>query len=410
MKKLIYLPVSWVLPIFLVFFSFFLPTVLFAQEVSQGKKITCEEASKILNSADCPFWAAEKTSAWCYQEEYKGGTLDELRAYMRSIRSRTPDYILEKNFDLCDWPQKDQETDNKESGQQDTEQPAEQTKLSKGPSLLSIGYKWLESLYFSKLANLIKDFEVIGVEAQKSPEFKERELLERKADLSDETVNQLRQNTQDSPYRLDILEGEIQIKLPGQNEWSDLKQGDKIPAGSTIFTGMDTTTVLSIKDKGVVQVQSFTEITISEKGLEEAAKTGQTYTDIKLEKGEIEVNIDPYVPTTPSDKPGSQGWGMSIYGPFYSAAVRGTHFWVSQEEGKQEATIGVYKGQVEVQANGNSKSTLISPRGDKPGVVVVTQKFSPVKVALAGLIMVTVLGGIVWLIKKKTSLKSSKKR
>lgn len=260
----------------------------------------------------------------------------------------------------------------------------------------------------------------VKTEVDPNAVFKFSDLPKRTPELTEEIVRraqeewkkttELGSNKQVSPYSIDILRGQAQIKYPNEQEWTELKPGDKIPSGSTIFTGMDTTTILSIRDKGVVQVQSFAEITVNERGLEEAAKTGQTYTDIKLEKGEIEINIDPYVPTTPSDKPGFQGWGMSIYGPFYSAAVRGTHFWVSQEENKQQAAIGVYEGKVEVKASGSDKSMFISPGGDKPGIVVITQKLSPIKMAIAGLVLVVVIGGVCLILKRKFSAKGSNKK
>ena len=227
------------------------------------------------------------------------------------------------------------------------------------------------------------------------------ELLDREPDVTDEVVNQLKQKTHDSPYTLDILKGQAQIKYPGQNRWVDLKEGDKIPTGSTIFTGMDTTTLLNIRDKGVVEVLSFTELTVSEKGLEEGAKENKTSTDIHLKTGEIEVNVDPYLPSSGSSGP--QGWGMSIYGPYYSAAVRGTHFWVKQEKGKQFAAVGVYKGTVEVKANGSNTSTFITPNGNKPGMVVITQKPSVVKLALGGLLLLTAIGGVVFFLKRRGS-------
>lgn len=203
-----------------------------------------------------------------------------------------------------------------------------------------------------------------------------------------------------SPYRLDAVVGQIQIKLPGQEEWSDIKVGDRIPPGSTIFTGMDTTTVLSIKDKGAVQIQSFTEVTISEEGLKEAAKTGQTYTDIKLRTGEVELNVEGGVFT------GS----LQTTTPTAHNAVRGTHFWVSYDEEKGISTTGVYKGQVEVTARGSNKPILVSPNGNKPGVVVIARTLSVTKLVLAALVAIIIVVVVVFILRKRFSLKSFKKK
>lgn len=427
MKKL-YLSIFALFLLFLILITSSFPKV-YAQDKDP---INCEQLRKILGSGECPYYVIESGDVWCAQtaEELTGG-LDANGTIIKLYKNRQSDYMIDRSSDYfsedievgkkclegVDQQENNAQPEQIQSDQtqpkQDGQKKNQQNNSSRpGPSLLSIGYKWIEGLYLTKFAELIKKVEVIGIEAQKSSEFRERELLERRARLTEETVGQLKQNSQASPYSLDILSGQAQIKYPGESEWKDLKQGDKIPPGSTIFTGMDTTTVLTIAGKGVVQVQSFTEIMINEKGLEDAAKTGQAYTDIELIKGEIEINVDPYIPMIPSGASESQGWGMSIYGPFYSAAVRGTHFWVKQEEGKQFAAIGVYKGSVEVKVRGSDRSTVVSPVGDKPGVVVVTQKFSPLKITLAGAVLVIVVVGIIFFIKRRgnKTLRSKKVR
>ncbi len=215
------------------------------------------------------------------------------------------------------------------------------------------------------------------------------DLIDQEPRISDEIVEQLKQKIQDSPFSLDILNGKAQIKYPGQNFWSDLRQGDKIPPGSTIFTGMDTTTVLSIKDKGVVQILPFTEVTISEEGLSES---GKTTTDIDLNTGEIEVNIESGVYTVPL---------MQVNTINAVAGVRGTHFWVSYNKENNLSTVGVYEGKVEVTAKGNDRSIIVSPNGDKPGIVVVSQKLSVLKLILVGAVLIVIIGGVVLLLKSK---------
>lgn len=218
------------------------------------------------------------------------------------------------------------------------------------------------------------------------------DLIDREPGISDEIVKQLKQKIQDSPFSLDILNGQAQIKYPGQNFWSDLRQGDKIPPGSTIFTGMDTTTVLTIAGKGVVQVLSFTEITISERGLEQATLEKKTTTDIKLQTGEIEVNIEGGIYPIGSSS-------MYIDSVYTTISVRGTHFWVKHDVENKTDVVGVYKGTVEVKTK-NGQITTVSPNGDRPGIVVIAQKLSIIKLALLGLLLVA-MTGIVWLLKRR---------
>ncbi len=158
MKKLI-LPIS----LFILFLLIF-PTSIYAQsplvqsrqDSSQGKKITCEEAKGIIESGQCPFWMADRTTVWCYQEEFTGSTLEDTTAFRQKVMNQPSDFILERDISLCDFSESGQEGDQEGSGQQGSGQeakPAKQNNLSKGPSLLSIGYKWIESMYFQKLAS-----------------------------------------------------------------------------------------------------------------------------------------------------------------------------------------------------------------------------------------------------------------
>lgn len=368
---------------------FFMQSVSGILYAKEQKQLTCQEINKIIDSEECQNWIVQPNGVWCNMPP---GDFDAWKKYPIS-------YTFPPG-QSCGWDDSGQKVSPADEGKQNSlldEQPKQkkQNNLSRGPALLSIGYEWIESLYLDKVANLINEFKFMGADSQISSEAREWGVsLERKPNLTDEVVNQYKQDkqeVQDSTYRLDGLRGQAQIKLPGQSEWQDLKEGDYIPPGATIFTGMDTTTVLRIRDKGAIQVQSFTEITVSEKGLEEAVKKGQTYTEIKLRTGEVELNVEGGVFTAT----------LQVQTPSVVAGVRGTHFWVSYNKDKKLSTVGVYKGEVEVKTLGSNKPILVSPNGDKPGVVAVIQKLSAVKLILAGLVTVATLGGLVFLFKKK---------
>lgn len=186
--------------------------------------------------------------------------------------------------------------------------------------------------------------------------------------------------------RADFLKGDADIKYPGTDKWVPLKTGDIIPPGATLFTGMDATLVLSLQDKGVFQMLPFTEIVVSEENIKRAS-----HTDIKLNTGDIEVSIEGGVYTGT----------LQVQTPSVVAGVRGTHFWVSYDKDKRLSVTGVYEGKVEVTPRGSNKSVTISPNGDKPGVAVVTQKLSVTKLAVLGLVLAVVVGGIAWFVKRK---------
>lgn len=352
--------------------SFFSDKLL-AQE---KKPLTCEEFIKLSKTAECKYYAIQADRGiWCGDEEADIYLGDEHAVY----KDRAPDYSIA--FDPLSCGKQETQT---EQQLQPAEQKSDQIGQTANPAQAL--NDWIagtfEALDFTKIETEIRDEKLYG----RTPQMTE-EII-RKAQEEWKTMTE---GSAESPYRLDIQKGDIAIKLPGQTEWSTLKQGDRIPPGSTIFTGMDSTTVLSIRDKGVIQVQSFTEITITEKGLEEAAKTGQTYTDIELRTGEIELNLPSGIFT------GS----LRVTTPTAHNAIRGTHFWVSYDKDKKLSTTGVYKGQVEVKALGSDKTILVSPNGNKPGVVVITQKLSAWKLLFAGVMVMGIIGGVVLLLKKR---------
>ncbi|MBI4130761.1 FecR domain-containing protein, partial [Candidatus Roizmanbacteria bacterium] len=195
-----------------------------------------------------------------------------------------------------------------------------------------------------------------------------KDILERKPKLRESNLSERLINAKrfpDSPYTADFIEGDVMIKRPDGWDWEPFGEGTKIPPGSTIFTGMDSSVLLTIEGKGIVELLSFTEITISEEGLEQAAKERKTSTEIKLRLGEVELNVERGVYT------GS----LQVHTPNVVAGVRGTHFWVSYNKDNNLSTVGVYEGTVEVKTIGG-KIVTIRPDGDEPGVIVIAQKFS----------------------------------
>lgn len=413
------------------------------KQKQHGKTITCEEAQKIIfepgceyaaigtdlgdgyedmwcssdpeyfykrcEDASCGFWWDDPT----YSYQSKKG---ELAGYLVLDPVKDPNSRSIKD-DLCSdsWESTDkkQQTGQKGIGNYIRElfglnksKPTEKPKAESQKSSAEAVNDWIKNTFsdvdFEKMEEKLEAERLYG----RTPEITEQIIKEAQTKW-DAMFKEPKTDKDYTPYRLDILNGEASVKYPGENEWRDLKTGDKIPPGSTLFTGADTTTVLSIKDKGVVEILPFTEITVSEEGLERAAGEGKTDTSIKLRKGEIEVNVErgPYRAT------------MQVQTPSLAVAVRGTHFWVSFIQDKNRSTVGVYKGEVEVSVKDGQKAS-VKPAGDpstgsgqsKPGVVIVSQKLSPIKLAIAGLVLATIIGGVVLLLKRKFSFKINKKK
>lgn len=113
---------------------------------------------------------------------------------------------------------------------------------------------------------------------------------------------------------------------------------------------------------------------------------------LNLEEGEVEV-IKNEPDITDSEYDG-------IKTPNATVVSVQTHYWVSYDKKKNQTTVAVYEGKVEIKTNDGQTTTVI-PDGDKPGVVVVAQKLSFAKLAIGGIVLVVIVGGIVWLIKRK---------
>lgn len=441
---------KFILPAILFIFSILLITLSANYAHAQDKEpIGCDELKKIFGSGECPDYVidvVDNGGVWC------SVTVDEIipEEGLRSLyRNRPPDYVIDPSSDFfSEDPVKAEKcierTGNQETSAQPDQsqsdkvgQPTKQNQTVKDGNPLNIfginplavwrniqNLLTLNEMVVATGKQLIESREVVPEESPLDELIKNLsgkgdsnvnteidpimiahidEILNRTPEMTEEIINQyqaeqkaLYEGPEESPYRLDILEGEIQIKLPGQNEWSDLKVGDKIPPGSTIFTGMDTTTVLSIKDKGVVQILSFTEVTISEEGL---AEPGKTTTELDLRAGEVELDV----------KGPTFGPSFQVFTTNSTTGVRGTHFWVRHDDKRQEDVIGVYEGKVEVKAN-DGQTTTVSPDGDKPGVVIVTQKLSTVKLFIAGAVAVIIIGGIIFFLEKRAKSGSRGKR
>ena len=116
----------------------------------------------------------------------------------------------------------------------------------------------------------------------------------------------------------------------------------------------------------------------------------------ELNKGEIEA------------KTGQES--IEFKTPSATIRTKGTHFFINHDPRKKATVVGVYEGEVEVIPNKGNKSVTTSPNGNKPGLVVVTQKLSVIKLAIVSLGVLAIVAVIVWFIKKKAARKLFKKR
>jgi len=102
--------------------------------------------------------------------------------------------------------------------------------------------------------------------------------------------------------------------------------------------------------------------------------------------------------------------GIEIQTPVLDVTDVQTRYTVAHDEKENKSYVVVSEGQVKVTPLGSNKSIIVSPNGDKPGVVMVKQKLSITKLALAGLVLVVAIGGAVQMLKRKFTPKGSNRR
>ncbi len=235
-----------------------------------------------------------------------------------------------------------------------------------------------------------------------------QELLNRKPTISATDENKVWTDEYKNPGQNDIIviKGQGQLKPSNSEQSVTVSNTSKnVPAFGifvdSIFTG-NTSEMVQLKyswlvDSGaVINVAPKTEIKFVKPAPGEAVKEARRM--IMLDKGEIEVKVK-------NDNPENK---FEVQTEILDLIVVGTHFWVSHDPDKKQTMVAVYEGKVEVKTK-DGKTTLVSPNGNKSGVVVVTQKLSAWKLALAGFILAMVVAGLVFFIKRRNKTIRPKK-
>lgn len=204
-----------------------------------------------------------------------------------------------------------------------------------------------------------------------------------------------------------VLQGEniTVIKGQGQIKSSDSSQpigvsgtSNNSPAFSifadSVFSGA-TSDMVQIRftwaqDSGaVVNVAPKTEIRFIKPIQTDDADNKEVKRSIFLEKGEIEVK----------ERNANNENKFGVQTDFLDLMVIGTHFWVSHDKDKNYTLVGVYEGEVEVKAK-NGQTAKISAIGDRPGIIIIAQKFSVGRLAIAGIILLALIAGLAFFVKK----------
>lgn len=196
--------------------------------------------------------------------------------------------------------------------------------------------------------------------------------------------------------RITVIEGLGQLKTPSSDQFITISNTADQPVFVTFLDSNVEPTSDKVRlryswgdDSGaVINVPKWTEIKFLKPVQDK--KTQELKRMLKLNKGEVEIKV----------KNANAKNKFGVQGDFFDLFVIQTHFWVSQSTDKKLAVVGVYEGEVEVKTK-DGKTIRVKPEGDRPGILVVSKELSIVRLAVVGVILAAIAGGIVWLVRKK---------
>jgi hypothetical protein len=377
--------------LFISIFVFFIMVISYSVSASNGV-----DALKEYN--DCierPNEVLKQTAV--YQEcTYNGVTdlecLEKTTEYQEYLIAKEESYTKceEEYQKKLNEEDDSQIPDNNMQNKQDLEKNKEI--ISKAIKLVNDKYR---KVPINILENAVKKYQDEGLLPEQADVSSEELITQRQSSFTEIENNLIQSMQKTTNMRVLILEGDVEMKIPGSKEWTILKQGDQIPNGATIFTGMDSNLLVVFGGVGVAKILSFSEITFNQEGIQQAVEKGNVATELKLRVGDIEVRVDKgtYSPT------------MQVETPQSVTSVRGTHFWVSSDEKDNSTITGVYEGEVEVIDIQSRQSIIISPISDGTPQIAVSinasSKESSSKLLLIIVIALLFLGLLGYFIYKK---------
>lgn len=435
-----------------VIFSFTFLVLLYNQVNAQTKDpLTCEEMGKIMNSKECPQWVVYELGLWCAQsfEEliYLPAEGDAVSLY----KNRPPDYTLLSDDLSCAGEEnakedqspvqkstpafQDKKEQSDESRRQEINQPVEEEETISWIKIFGINpfETWLNVKDFIEGAIVLKhltefsyySLSQLGPSQMAENQERERDRQQREAILKiilDEDWDTIQTRESSIPpaleneawtYRTDGLTTPSTFNTPevtivkGQGQLIPHDFYDKIisidsvdeqlrSATVTVMSGgtpkkailryswgTDSGAVMNVFPKAQIQ---FLE-PVQDKQMQELKRM------VKLNKGELEVKVKQASQAKQKEKFGIRTDFLDLY-------VIGTHFWATHDPDRKFTLVGVYEGTVEVTTK-DGKTTTISPEGDKPRVVVVSQRLSVRKLILVGVVLLSLIGVVILLLKKR---------
>jgi hypothetical protein len=378
--------------------------------------IKCDQVAEIINSGNCKNWIVEPPiGVWC---NLPGST-----AIISHYRSYAATYVFAPG-EVCDeglWEKvkpfetevsetETTESEVPESAQPQTDQPEEnmfKKVLGGFPTLIGEWFQAISSgiklnAFLNSIESLVKNNVTLELT---NPEDLE-EFLAGGGPFAGARIGWVKELGIDVEAtlgrKLAITQKDEDDAWAFTPEYRDspdeenitvVKGSDEFVAVDTVFTG-STSEMVKLKymwevDSGAV-INVFPKAEIKFEKPVQDKKTQDLKRMAKLNKGEVEVKVKN---ANSKNKFGLQTDFLDLY-------VIGTHFWVSHDQDKNYTLVGVYDGEVEIQTK-DGKTTTITRNGDKPGIFIITQNLSVIKLALSGLVVMVVICGVVLLFKRR---------
>lgn len=359
-------------------------------EPEPGSKITCDQVWKIVGSENCERFVVsnDEGGVWCNLPD----TRESLQPW---IYGPAPTYTFTPG------------TCSVESADQPAEKPGE-----KSTPFNIFGFNPFETWRNIQgllnipegLNSLVQTAEILSGSKEIKIQIPEPSIS---TDNEGKLWNFLPGYIPPEEGKIDIISGQGQIKPPGSSQFiSVINTGSSDMITYTFFdstfknSGNDIAQFRYVWDTNsgtVINVFPQAEVKFVKPVSGDAAKESKRM--IILNKGEIEIRVKN---TNPENK-------FEVQTEILDLIVIGTHFWVSHDPGKKHTVVGVYEGKVEVKTK-DGKKTTITPDGDKPGVVVVSQKLSVWKLVFAGLVLIVVTAAAIFFFKRKFAAKGFNKK
>lgn len=369
---------------------------------AEAKKITtCEEWKNIYGTDECQTAAhwKDKKGIWCY--DLKETESSEFGEYVgRLVNENPPTYIAEFDYDACieEW--------GKEKGYSSPIATSDPAQSSKSVFFIPSGL-------ISSLLNVFKS------RPKSAPETQQVETPKQETKSATQTLDDwIRENhieynpknvapkpsqLKEEMFQKALEEWKSATKYMGEERQSTFEflwEGEW-PNVKAVVIDKESGIILQSEEWGKPYIQELAD-EATNKVMSPFLESPDEFTKrVIFQQGDMEVKVINANPTVNK---------VSVdVDDFFDIFVIQTHFRVAYDPDKKLGVVNVYEGEVEVRTK-DGKTVKVRPAGEKPGVVVITKKFSVPKLALAGLALGGILGGVFLIVKRGRGRSTTKRK